>query len=156
MSFQLAYPKGVGVPRIVQKAVAASQAWLTGALLIADGSDNWAECGADPASIAAVALSGYGADTTGFNLLAKKEFPPGFMQAIALTAEIALTCKYVGTLPAANGGSYGVVRDTDGLWKLDFTETTATQFKLVDRRTLSPENIARVVVIPLVAKIQIV
>lgn len=155
MSFQLAYPKGMGVPRIIEKAVAAAQSFETGACLIADGSDNWAECGADPASIGAISLAPYGTDTTGFNILGRREFPSGKMQALTLSAEVPLTARYVGTLPGANGGSYGVVRDTDSLWKIDFTETTATQFKLVDRRTLSPENIARVVVIPLVAKIQL-
>lgn len=156
MSFQLAYPKGVAVPRIIEKSLAASQAFEVGALLVADASDNWAECGADPVSIAAVACSPAGADSTGFNVLGRREFPSGKVQAIALSAEIQLSCKYVGTLPAANGGSYGVVRDTDGFWKLDFSETTAAQFKLVDRRTNSPENIGRVIVIPLVAKIQLV
>lgn len=156
MSFQLAYPKGVAVPRIIEKSLAASQAFEVGALLVADASDNWAECGADPASIAAVACSPAGADSTGFNVLGRREFPSGKVQGIALSAEVPLSCKYVGTLPAANGGSYGVVRDTDGFWKLDFSETTAAQFKLVDRRTNSPENIGRVIVIPLVAKIQVV
>lgn len=156
MSFQLAYPKGVAVPRIIEKSLAAAQAFEVGALLVADASDNWAECGADPASIAAVACSPAGADSTGFNILGRREFPSGKVQAIALSAEVPLSCKYVGTLPAANGGSYGVVKDTDGFWKLDFAETTAAQFKLVDRRTNSPENIGRVIVIPLVAKIQLV
>lgn len=156
MSFQLAYPKGVAVPRIIEKSLAAGQAFEVGALLVADASDNWAECGADPASIAAVACSPAGADSTGFNVLGRREFPSGKVQAIALSAEVPLSCKYVGTLPAANGGSYGVVKDTDGFWKLDFAETTAAQFKLVDRRTNSPENIGRVIVIPLVAKIQLV
>lgn len=156
MSFQLAYPKGVAVPRIVQKALAAAQAFSVGALLIADGSDNFAECGADPAAIAGVALSGAGTDSSGFNILAKKEFPPGYMQAIALTAEIMLSAKYVGTLPGVNGGTFGCIKDSDGFWKIDFTETTAAQFKLVDRRTTSPENIARVIVQPLVAKIQLI
>ena len=156
MSFQLAYPKGEAVPRIIEKSLAAAQAFEVGALLVADASDNWAECGADPASIAAVACSPAGADSTGFNVLGRREFPSGKVQAIALSAEVPLSCKYVGALPAANGGSYGVVKDTDGFWKLDFSETTAAQFKLVDRRTNSPENIGRVIVIPLVAKIQLV
>lgn len=156
MSFQLAYPAGTAVPRIVQKALAASQAFLAGALVLADGSDNFAECGADPAAVAGVALSGCGADASGFNILAKKEFSPGYMQVIALDPAVALSCKYVGTLPAANGASYGVVKDSDGLWKLDFSEVTTKQFKLVDRRTTSPENIARVIVLPLVAAIQLI
>lgn len=155
MSFQLANPKGTAVPRVVDKALAAAQAGEAGALMIADGSDNWAECGADPAAIGGVALSPFGTDTGGFNIVGKREFPPGRLQCIALTPDIAFTCKYVGTLPGVNGGTYGVVRDTDNQWKLDFTEVTAMQFKLVDRRTTSPENIARVVVLPLVAKIQI-
>lgn len=156
MSFQLAYPKGVAVPRIVQKALAASQATAAGALYIADGSDNFAECGADPAAIAGVGLFACGADTSGFNILGKKEFPPGYMEVYALTPEIQFSAKYVGSLPAVNGGSFGCVKDSDGLWKIDFAETTAAQWKLVDRRTTSPENIARVIVVPLVAKIQII
>lgn len=156
MSFQLAYPKGMAVPRIVTKALAASQAESAGALYIADGSDNFAACGADPAAIAGVGLFGCGADTSGFNILGKKEFPPGYMECYALTAEIAFSAKYVGSLPGVNGGSYGVVRDSDGLWKIDFAEVTTTQFKLVDRRTTSPENIARVIVVPLVARIQLI
>lgn len=154
--FQLAYPKGVSVPRIVTKPLAASQAFLEGALVLLDSNFACAECGADPAAIAGVALSGCGADSSGFNILGKKEFPPGYMQILTLSAEVPLSCAYVGTLPAADGGSYGVVKDTDGYWKLDFAETTAAQFKLVDRLTNSPENIGRVIVIPLVAKIQLI
>lgn len=155
MSFQLAHPKGVAVPRIIEKSLAAGAAGLAGALLLADGSDNYAECGADPASIGAVAISDFGADTSGFNILAKKEFPPGKMQGIVLTTEIEFTAKYVGTLPSVEGGSFGVVRDTDSLWKVDFAEVAATRLKLVSsRRTLSPENIARVTVKFLAANIQ--
>jgi hypothetical protein len=155
MSFQLAYPKGVAVPRVIEKPLAAAQAWEAGAHVIADGSDNWAECGADPASVGAIALHPVGADATGFNILARREFPSGKAQCIALTPDLAFTAKYVGALPAANGGTYGVVRDTDLQWKIDFAEVTTMQWKLVDRRTTSPENIARVVVLPLVARIQI-
>lgn len=156
MSFQLAYPKGVAVPRIVTKPLAASQAFLEGALVVLDSSFAVTECGADPTSIGGIALSGCGADASGFNILAKKEFPPGYMQVLALSAEVPLSCKYVGTLPAADGGSYGTVKDTDGYWKLDFAETTTTSFKLVDRLTGSPENVGRVIVIPLVARIQLI
>lgn len=160
MSFQLAHPgsyggSGAGVPRIIEKSLAAAQAFKEGALLLADASDNYAECGADPVAIAAVSVSGAGADSSGFNRFAKIEFPPGKMQGIALSGTV-FTAKYTGTLPAANGASYGVVRDTDSYWKVDFTDTTATRVKLVDRRTNSPENIARVVVSFLAANIQII
>jgi hypothetical protein len=153
VSFQQAHPDGLAVPRIVEKSLAAAQAFNAGALLVADSSDNYAECGADPAAIGAVAVSGAGSDTSGFNRFAKKEFPPGKMQGITLPG-IVFTCKYVGTLPAANGASYGVVRDTDSDWKADFTELASPVLTLVGRRTDSPENIARVVVVFLSGVIQ--
>lgn len=160
MSFQLAHPgayggSGVSVPRTIEKNLAAAQAFNAGALLLADGSDNFAECGADPASIAAVAVSGAGTDSSGFVRFGKKEFPPGKMQGIALPGTI-FTAKYTGALPGVNGALFGVVRDTDVDWKVDFGETVNTRLKLLDRRTTSPENIARVVVSFLSANIQVI
>lgn len=154
MSFQIAHPKGVAVPRIVTRPLAAAQAFLTGALVLIDGNGAVAECGADPAAIAGVALAPCGADASGFNILGKKEFPPGYMQVAAISEEQTFTAKYVGSLPAADGGAYGVVKDSDGAWKVDFSDTTATRVRLVDRRTTSPENIARVVVKFLAANVQ--
>lgn len=155
MSFQPAYPEGGpgGVGRVVTRPIAASQAWNTGALLLVDNNGAFAECGADPAAIAAVALAPTGSDTSGFNILGQKAFPPGQMQAATIKGR-RFIAKYVGTLPAADGGAYGVVRDSDGFWKVDFTETTATRLKLVDRRTTSPENLALVVVEFLDANVQ--
>jgi len=155
MSFQLAYPVSNAVPRIVEKTLAGGYAGLEGALVLLDASDNFAECGADPAAIAGVTVSAGGTDSSGFVRFGKKEFPPGKMQAIAWQPDVAFTARFVGALPAANGGSYGVIRDTDLYWKVDFNEVAATRCKLVDRRTTSPENIARVVVIPLAANVQI-
>lgn len=161
MSFQLAYPGdtagggGKGVPRIVQKPLAAAQAFNAGALLLADASDNYAECGANPAAIAAVAVSGAGTDSTGFVRFGKKEFPPGYMQGIVTNGSI-FTCKYLGTLPGANGASYDVIRDSDSDWKINFASTANARAKLLDRRTNSPENIARVVVSILAANVQII
>lgn len=146
MSFQVAYPDGMAVGYMVEGDIADSQAWLVGALLIRDSDFAFAECGADPAAVAAVALAPCGTDSSGFNILGSKEFPPGKMQVCPVQNKRPFTALYVGTLPAADGGSYGVVRDTDGLWKVDFNETTATVVKLIGRRTTSPENIARVIV----------
>jgi hypothetical protein len=155
MSFQLAYPQGRAVPRTIEKNLAGGYSALEGALVLLDASDNFAECGADPAAIAGVTVSPGGTDTSGFVRFGKKEFPPGKMQAINWNPDIAFSARYVGGLPAANGGLYGVVRDTDLYWKVDFTETVATRCKLVDRRTSSPENIARVIVIPLASSVQV-
>lgn len=158
MSFQIAYPDGTGpggVGRIVERDIAAAQAWNTGALVLVDANGAFAECGADPAAVAAVALAPTGADTSGFNILGTKAFPPGKMQAATIKGR-RFTAKYIGTLPAADGGLFGVVKDSDGDWKVDFTETVNTRLKLIGRRTLSPENIARVVVEFLDANVQVI
>lgn len=154
--FQLAHPKGVGVPRVVQRPLAAAQAFLSGAVLLVDANGAYAECGADPAAVAAISLSGCGADASGFNILAKKEFPPGYMQAIPITTDIQWIVPYVGTLPAADGGSYGIVKDSDNFWKADFSDTTNLRIKLVGRRTTSPENLALVEVVFLSTNIQLI
>lgn len=153
MSFKLAQvASGMSVPRIVEKPLAT--ATLTqGSLLVENGSGQFAECGADPASIAAVAATPAGTDTSGFNILAKKEFPAGYMQGIYVADQV-FRCKYIGGLPANDGGSYGVVKDADNDWKADFTDTVNTRIKLVGRLTNSPENLPEVLVRFLAANIQ--
>jgi len=155
MSFILARAASQSIPRTLEKPVAAGQSWLQGALLIVDANGAYTECGADPAAIAAVALSGYGTDTSGFVPLGTKSFPPGYCQGTSVNGT-RWRANYVGTLPAATGGNYGVVRDTDGRWKVDFTDTTATRVKLVSREaTNSPNNQAWVEVEFLAANVQV-
>lgn len=157
MSFQLAHLSGARVPRTVEKSVAAGAAFEKGALLLVDANGAYAECGADPAAIAAVAESDYGTDDTGFNPTGKKEFPPGYMQGTAVQGEVVFSAEYVGTLPAAEGGSFGVVRDTDGRWKVDFAETVNTRVKIVNLGwTESPLNKKRVLVSFLPGNVQII
>lgn len=153
MSFKLANPDGQTAPPIVERNLATGSAFPQGSLLLVNGSGEYAECGADPASIAAVAATPCGADTSGFNILGRKEFPSGRMQGINVTGQV-FRARYVGTLPAADGGSYGVVKDTDDAWKVDFAETVATRVKLVGRLTNSPENQPEVLVEFLPANIQ--
>jgi hypothetical protein len=156
MSFFAARLRGQSVPPTKELPVAAAASFKKGALLLVNGSGQFAECGADPAAIAAVANSAYEADATGFSHLGRSEFPPGYMQGTKVQDEQEFVAKYVGTLPAADGGSYGVIRDTDGEWKVDFAETVATRVKLVGRRTTAPENIPRVIVSVLPANVQII
>jgi len=156
MSFKLARPRGHTIPPTRNFPLAAGAAFEIGALLVRDANGAWAECGADPASIGGVAEAPAGTDTSGFIRTGKREFPPGYMQATLVQGEVPFLARYVGTLPAANGGSYGVVRDTDGLWKVDFSDTTATRVKLTGRRTDAPENLALVEVVFLAANVQII
>lgn len=157
MSFVLAHLNSTKVPRAVEKPVAAGADFSRGALLLVDANGAYAECGADPAAIAAVAESDYGVDASGFNPVGKKEFPPGYMQGMSVQNETVFHAEYVGTLPAAEGGSYGVVRDTDGRWKVDFSDTVNTRVRLVNLSwTEAPLNKRRVLVTFLPSAVQII
>lgn len=155
MSFILARLKAGHTPRVREKPLAAAAAGFRGALMLRDANGAWAECGADPAAIGGVAEADFGPTTAIGAHFGTKEFPPGFMVCTLVQDEVAFRARYVGTLPAADGGSYGVVRDTDGLWKVDFTETVATRLKLVNRFTNSPENLPEVEVVFLAASVQV-
>lgn len=154
MSFIAARLRAGMTPKIKERPLAAGASGKRGALLLVDANGAYATCGADPAAIAAVAESDYGTNSTGFGL-ASHEFPPGFMQGSSVSDSQPFHAQYVGTLPAADGGSYGVVLDTDGQWKVDFTDTVATRVKLVKKLTDSPENRNRVEVVFLAANVQI-
>lgn len=156
MSFRLARLVGQSVPNHVELPYTSGSTFTRGALLLKNASNEWAECGADPAAIAAVSEVGVGTDTAGYGGHGYKEFPQGYAQAIPVQDEVRFLAEYVGSLPAADGGSYGVVKDADGDWKVDFAETVATRVKLVGRRTTAPENLALVEVIFLAANVQTV
>lgn len=156
MSFILARAKSQSIPRSKELPLAAGASGKRGALLLVDANGEYAECGADPAAIAAVAESDFGADTSIGAVAGKSEFPPGKMQGTAVQDEVVFRAKYVGALPAADGGSYGVVRDTDGSWKVDFTETVNTRVKLVGRLSDSPLNVPEVLVSFLAANVQVI
>lgn len=124
VGFRLAQPaRGSGgmIPFTVERALATGYAAAEGALLLVDGTNKFAEVAALPTSIAAVALTPGGTDTSGFNILGHKEFPPGYMQGIALAGQHFIA-PFVGTLPANPGGQFGVIRDTDGVWKVNFAD----------------------------------
>lgn len=156
MSFQQAHLKAGSQPRSMQKAVAAGQSWKKGALLIVDANDQWAECGADPAAIAAVAMNEYAVDSSGFTHTGRTEFPPGYVVGVEVNNTF-WRAKYVGSLPAAAGGNYGVIRDTDGFWKVDFNDAVNSRVKLIHMRfTAAPFNRNLVVVQFLPANVQLI
>ena len=155
MSFRLARLHGRSVPRTRTYPYAAGSTFKKGALLVRDASGNWAECGADPASIGGVAEHHVGTDTDGFGGHGYKEFPQGFAMATLVQDEVSFLASYVGALPAAYGGLYGVILDATLGWSVDFAETVATRVRLVDRRTEAPENLALVEVVFLAANVQV-
>lgn len=155
MSFIPARLRAGLTPKTKERPLAAGASGKKGALLLVDANGAYATCGADPAAIAAVSASDYGSDTSGFSHLGTKEFPPGYMQGYSVQDNQPFHAEYVGALPAADGGSYGVVLDADGRWKVDFGDAVNTRVKLTKKLTDSPENRNRVEVVFLVANVQI-
>lgn len=158
MPFLAARLNSRSVPRIRELPVAAAEAaFVRGSPLVRNSDGAWEECGADPAAIGGFAETDYGADTSGFRRLGRGEFPPGYMQATLVTDEQVFRATYTGTLPAADGGSYGVVKDgTTGDWSVDFSDTTNARVKLVGRLTDSPIGQSEVLVVVLPTIVQIV
>lgn len=156
MSFKVARAKSQSIPRVRERPLAAGASFPLGSLLLVNASGEYAECGADPAAIAAVSESGAGVDASIGSHFGRVEFPPGKMQGTAVQDEVVFRARYVGALPAADGGLYGVVKDADGLWKVDFGETVNTRLKLVGRLTDSPENVPEVLVSFLAANVQVI
>lgn len=137
MSFD--YARGAGssttVPASHELAVSGSgnNTWLKGAPLILS-SGALVEAGADPASIGGIALHDVGSGSGSLYPLGRKEFPPNRAQFIQLEDFLLFYCLYSGTLPSTVGTAYGITKDSDSKWKVDFAKTgaTVTRVTLVD------------------------
>lgn len=142
----LAKPDGgvAGIPRTIQKPILAGYAAEQGALVFDNGDGNWTECSADPAQIGGVALTPGGADTTGFNILGRKEYPPLALQAMTLESPtLRFLFPYIGiAVPTPPGLIYGATRDTDGVWKVDFNKVDGEVFIVLGFPDRSPSDAA--------------
>lgn len=128
MSLKLYHATSQSVPEALLKTVdSGTTAFLEGALLLKQADDEWAECGADPTEVSAVALHPYGANTAVGALHGRKEFPSGKCLAIPVKGK-QFRAKYVGT-PAL--GAFGAIKDSDNYWKVDFNETTTDVFQVL-------------------------
>lgn len=142
MSFKESRTQHQGVPTAWEVPVADGEAFEIGALGTLVDGEFTESTSPDPDDATHISQTPYGAATADFTVpipmhLGHREFPPGK----AIVTEILATkwrCKYLGDLPAATGGLYGLTRDTDGLWKLDFDTVTGD---LVARylRPLAPD-----------------
>jgi hypothetical protein len=112
-------PATVSTKRLdnIMLPLAAAQTFITGALVLRDGSGNVAECGADPASIYGISEGQAGKEITDVN-------------KIIVTRATEFTRWWMSTSVAptsANSGiSYGVTKDADGIWYVDFTKTAGS------------------------------
>lgn len=101
----------------IQLPLAAAQTFKTGAAVLRDGSGNIAECGADPASI------------YGFSTGVATKNPVDATKAIIMKAfegqKFWMQCN-VDPVAANSGINYGITKDADGIWYVDFTKTAGT------------------------------
>lgn len=156
MGFYCARLRAGMTPRTKERPLAAGASGKKGAALLVDANGAYATCGVDPALIAAFAASDYGPDTSGFNHLGALGFPPGFLQGHSVDGNQPFLAPYMGALPAADGGSYGMTLDADGEWKVDFGKTAGlARVKLVKKLTDAPENRNQVEVVVLLANVQV-
>lgn len=139
MSFKMATLEAAHTPLVRELPVKAAEVWPRGSLVLQNASGEFEECGADPVLVAAVTLSGYG-NTLSFGMLRSDGFPTGRCQGVWVGNRQAFRAKYVGTKPAApDGTKYAVVVDSDGLWKVDFSDTSHDVVEYV--RDLEAENL---------------
>lgn len=109
-------PATVSVKRLdnIMLPLAAAQTFKTGALVLRDGSANVAECGADPASIYGISEGEAGKEITD-------------ILKIIVTRATEFTRWWMPTsvapVAANSGVSYGVTKDADGIWYVDFAKT---------------------------------
>lgn len=110
----------------VGEGIASGETFKEGALVLRNGDGDWAECGADPALIAGVALCAVAdanpADTFGTVV-------PTVPVA---TADQEFRGTLEGTYAAADlGDDFGVVLDATGYWTIDRSDTSNTRVRIV-------------------------
>ncbi len=95
------------------------QTFLRGALVYLDGTPECRECAADPVSILGVAAHNAGALVTDFTTV-MHVFKCTEGQKFWMSGSTAPLAAHVGLM-------YGVVKDANGIWTVDITDTSATR-----------------------------
>lgn len=151
MSFRVK-PTQESVPEVQERAW-TNTAFLQGSPLIVHTDGTFREAGADPSTIAAIALHDVGTGSGAEFPTGTKEFPAGVAQAVLLKPGMKFTAQFVGAMGTV-GTAYGIVKGADGIWRIDFSETSTTQFRLVKSFAVSPLNAPLVEVVVITAAIQ--
>jgi hypothetical protein len=100
-----------------EQAIAGAQTFKLGAAVLLDGSQNIAECGADPAAIRGFAAhpANLGIPTTKVLVWKAWEGQQFYMSGTSAPAKANI------------GVNYGVVKDSDGIWTVDLTDVVNTR-----------------------------
>lgn len=116
--------RAFGPPRnAAQYTDAASQTYKQGAAVVLNGSQLLAECGADPAAILGFAQHAAGTDPMGSTVAHVERATEG--QYFWMDGTSAPAASDVGV-------AYGIVKDADGIWVVDKTDTSNTRVSVVN------------------------
>ncbi len=110
-------------------AIATNATWKSGAAIFVNASDQWEECGADPALIGGFSLDEVGDGVGPLVPIGRREFPPYTCSGLLTTESVVFAGPYVGTPQI---GNFGLLKGADGIWRVDFAETTNTRVRVVD------------------------
>ncbi len=112
-------------------AISAVASWRSGALLTLNLTTNqWEECGADPALIGGASLDEVGSGSGPLVPTGRREFPPLTCGACLVTPNVEFHAPFVGT---ADVGDFGITKGADGIWRVDFAKTGASaRVRVVD------------------------
>lgn len=103
--------------------VAAAATFVAGAAVVLDGSKQVTECGADPASIYGFALFGATAGVS-----KDPQDPTRVLVAKAIEGEkFWMQCSSAPSEATHRNNSYGIAKDADGIWYVDFTDVVNTR-----------------------------
>lgn len=125
---------GTGVPDVLSVAYTTGQTFKKGALLTYAAAGTVSECGADPASVAGVALENAGSKP-GYDAANSPSVVTGRVQEVSMAVANRTTVFSMRGSAAPQqtniNEQYGVVKSGDD-WILDLTETTTKVFEVVD------------------------
>lgn len=131
---------GTGVPNVQSVAYTTAQTFKKGALLVFAAAGTLSECGADPATVSAVALEAAGSKP-GYDAANSPTVVTGRVQEVSVCIadrHTVYSCRGVngGTDPVTPAQTnideqYGVAK-VGNEWVLDLAETTAKVFEIVD------------------------
>lgn len=132
---------GTDVPYIAKGVVLTGQTFKRGALLIIDANGFVKECAANPTAVAGIALAD-ASSAPGYNAANSPTVITG--QANIVSYGVA-NMQTVWSMRGVNGGTdpttpvladigdqYGALKDANGIWTLDFSNTTQKVFTIVD------------------------
>lgn len=116
--------------RIRRYPIATGQTFLEGAFVYLDTNGDLVECGTDPATILGVALHDAGALPETTNCLV----------ACAVDGHTYVMMGSSDPVQADEGIAYGIIKDADGIWTVDKTDTSNTRIRVEKVYTFASRN----------------